>query len=220
MGGFGSGRQGGRPTVEDCLTLCINSLLRDGLIVRGQWVASVLRWSEVQTGREVASMAYEANLADPGAAWMRLRFGRGKGEARREHECMVRLTTTRPRCGGIRWWFVCPLSGRRCGKLHLPPGGDAFAARQAWRLDYHSQRVSPWEREWRTASGRAARIRRRLGGPADRVPAYADAPPRRKGMWRSTYERRRREIEEAEGRADTASWMRAEAIVHPKRKRR
>jgi len=148
-----------------------------------------------------------------------LRFGRGEGEARREHECTLRLATTRPRCGGLRWWFVCPLSERRCGKLHLPPGGDAFAARRAWRLGYHSQRVSPREREWRTASGRASRIRRRLGGPAGRVPAHADAPPRPKGMWNSTYERRRREIEEAERCAEAASWARVEAIVDPKRRR-
>ncbi len=35
MGGFGSGRQDGRALVEDCLTLDIAGLVRDGLIVPG-----------------------------------------------------------------------------------------------------------------------------------------------------------------------------------------
>jgi hypothetical protein len=41
----------------------------------------------------------------------------------------VRLTATRPRFGGLRWWFVCLLivNGRPCnrrvGKFHLPPRG-------------------------------------------------------------------------------------------------
>ena len=129
MGGFGSGRQGGRPTVEDCLTLDINKLLRDRCLVPGRWMGGVLRWTVVGTGRELASVGYSADLADPAAARMRLYFGRGEGEARREHVCTVRLTTTRPRYGGRRWWFACPVSGRRCGKLHIPPGAGTFAAR-------------------------------------------------------------------------------------------
>lgn len=160
MGGFGSGRQGGRFTVEDCLTLDVNKLLRDHCLVPGRRMGGVLRWSVVGTGREVASVGYEADLADAAAAWMRLRFGRGEGEARREHECTLRLTTTRPRCGGLRWWFACPASGRRCGKLHLPPGAGAFAARQVWGLAFGSQRAAPLE------PGAADRGRPRLAAPA------------------------------------------------------
>src|SRR5262245_58691819 len=43
----------------------------------------------------------------------------------------IRLTTTRPRLGGARWWFVCPQSGARVGRLHLPAGSMQFAARRA-----------------------------------------------------------------------------------------
>lgn len=221
VGGFGSGRQGGRLVVEDCLTLDINKLVRDGMIVPGRKVGpSVLRWTETRTGRETATMAFVADLADPGAAWMRLAFGSGVGASRCEHECMIRLATTRPRFGGLRWWFACPLSGRRCGKLHLPPGAGAFASRQAWRLDHHSQRLPPWERQMVTAKDRASRVRRRLGGPvAGRALVYADAPPRPKGMWRSTYGRLRRELEEAESRSEAAEWTQIKAIVDPMRKR-
>jgi len=43
MGGYGSGRQGGRPTVESGLTLDINRLLRQQNILPGQHVSSSLR---------------------------------------------------------------------------------------------------------------------------------------------------------------------------------
>ena len=46
--------------------------------------------------------------------------------------------TTRPHFGGLRWWFVCPRSGRRAAKLHLPPGGKYFAHREAYGLTYRS----------------------------------------------------------------------------------
>ena len=212
MGGIGSGRQGGRPTVDAGFPLDINRLLRDGQIVPGRWVQGTLHWTVVETGREVASLGYEANLLDPDAAWMRLRYAIGEGEARRAFDYKVALTVTRPPCGGLRWWFLCPASGRRCAKLHRPPGGDLFASRQAWRLGYASQRVAPLERAMETARDRAARLRRRLGGAGSGFP-YADVPPRPKGMWRKTYRRLRREIVEAERRAQAIFWAGATAIV-------
>lgn len=216
MGGYGSGQQGGCLTVEDCLSLDLNKLLRDRCLVPGRWKAGSLHWTVVGTGREVASVGYAADLADPAAAWMRLRFGRGEGKARREHECTVRLTTTRPCFGGRRWWFVCPVSGRRCGKLHIPPGAGVFAARQVWGLAYTSQRVSPLERERQTAADRASRLRRRLGGTGGGPIGHAEVPPRPKGMWRRTYERRRREIEEVEERLESIFWEKA-AILGERR---
>jgi hypothetical protein len=56
----------------------------------------------------------------------------------------VELTTTRPRFGGLRWWFVCPLlvSGRPCrrrvGKLYLPPRARYFGCRHCYDLTYTS----------------------------------------------------------------------------------
>lgn len=213
MGGIGSGRQGGRPTVDEGLPLDINRLLRDGQILPGRWVQGALRWTVVGTDREVASLGYEADLVDPSAAWMRLRYAVGEGEARRAFDYRVALTATRPPRGGLRWWFLCPASGRRCAKLHRPPGGDLFASRQAWRLGYASQRLAPLERAMRTAQDRAARIRRRLGGTGDGFSWYADVPPRPQGMWRRTYGRLRREALKAEKAAQQFFWAGAAAIV-------
>ena len=46
----------------------------------------------------------------------------------------VRLTSTRPNFGGLRWWFVCPLVRRRVAKLYLPPGQIYFGSREAYGL--------------------------------------------------------------------------------------
>ena len=214
VGGLGSGRQGGRPTVEAGFALDINKLLRDRSIRPGQRVWwSTLHWTVVATGREVASLGYEASLLDPAAAWMRLRYTIGDGEARRAFDYKVDLTTTRPPRGGLRWWFLCPSSGHRCAKLHRPPSGDLFAARQAWRLGYASQRVAPLERRRQAAHDRASRIRRRLGGEGSSFPYYAAVPPRPKGMWRRTYRRLRRQVVKAEREAEQLFWQGAAAIV-------
>ena len=213
VGGFGSGRQGRRPTVEEGFSLDINGLLRDRGITPGGWRWGTLRWTVVGTGREVSSLSYEANLADPDAAWLRLRYTMGDGEARQTFDYRVGLTTTRPPRGGLRWWFLCPSSGRRCAKLHRPPGGDLFAARQAWRLGYASQRVAPLERRRQSAHDRASRIRRRLGGEGNSFPYCTNFQPRPRGMWRRTYKRLRREALEAEREAEALFWKGAAAIV-------
>ena len=49
---------------------------------------------------------------------------------------MVRLVSTRPNYGGRRWWFVCPLVGRRVAKLYLPPGARLFGSGDAYGLTY------------------------------------------------------------------------------------
>src|SRR5262249_15292280 len=62
------------------------------------------------------------------------------------------LQTTRPRFGGLRWWFTCPLvvNGWPChrcvAKLYLPPGARYFGRRHCHRLTYkrcpeHAKRV-------------------------------------------------------------------------------
>lgn len=53
----------------------------------------------------------------------------------------------------MRLWFKCPFTGDRARVLYLPPGGDRFAGRRAWRLTYRSRRES----------GAAKRLARLLG---------------------------------------------------------
>ena len=43
----------------------------------------------------------------------------------------IKLVTTPQPFGGRRWWFLCPQTGRRATKLHLPEGAFTFASGQA-----------------------------------------------------------------------------------------
>jgi len=134
MGGFGSGWQGAKKaTVEEGLTLSIRRLVEEQVIKLGGWRAGSWAWS--YEGQEpFAHLSYEANTVDPDDAWFRI-VGRVNGEP---VDYRIRLMTTRPHFGGIRWWFICPCSGRRAHKLHLAPGGKYFAHRNAYGLTYRS----------------------------------------------------------------------------------
>jgi hypothetical protein len=179
MGGFGSGRCGGRPTIESGLTLDINRLLRHRNIVPGDQCFGSLKWRNVATGEDVGSVSYEACLADADDAWLRLRYSVDDSA----QDYRVALDSTPCHYGGRRWWFVCPRSGRRVAKLHLPPGGTLFAARRAYGLAYRSQRETALDR----SHDRQRRLYRKLGAEYE---YFEQAPPRRpKGLHRRTYER-------------------------------
>jgi hypothetical protein len=67
----------------------------------------------------------------------------------------IDLTATRPRFGGLRWWFLCPLvvndrpCRRRVGKLYMPPACRYWGCRRCRQLTYTSSREShKSERFW------------------------------------------------------------------------
>jgi hypothetical protein len=76
-------------------------------------------------------------------------------------------------------------------KLHLPPGGRVFAARQVYRLPYRSQRITALDR----SHDRQRRLYRKLG--ADYEDFEQPPPLRPKGMHRRTYERLTAELHDA-----------------------
>ncbi len=191
MGGFNSGRRSGTPTVEDGHTLDLARLLRQGLAVPGALSRGSIVWTTT-TGERRGTVGYEADLTTGDTGRMRLRYA----AAGKPQDYFVSLTTTPCHYGGQRWWFLCPSSGRRCRKLHLPPGGTIFAARQAYRLAYRSQRTTPMDR----SHARQRRLYARLGGEYE---YFEQPPPRRpKGMRRATYERTVNRIIEARERHD------------------
>ena len=99
---------------------------------------------------------------------------------RTEHmDYTVGLIWTVPQFVGRRWWFSCPLSGRRCGVLYLPRGASKFASAKGHGLDYAVTRMSKRDQIWR----RMARISGRLGGE----PGPQGPPPRPDGMRAATY---------------------------------
>lgn len=188
MGGWGSGRQNGRPLADDSLKIDLELMLRRGWIRAGQASRGELHWST--NGRRHSTISYSVDLTDPAGSWLELRFRRG-GEGGEDVVQRINLVCTRPNFGGLRWWMTCPYKHVRAGKLYLPPGGDRFASRKAWRLAYQSQRSAQRDR----AFDALFRLQRKLGGRE----GWEEPIRRPKGMWRRTFERYEQRYWELDG---------------------
>jgi hypothetical protein len=147
MGGSGSGasyyhwwRPAKKTTVEACRSLDASRWMREGILKAGVWHTGSWCWfqDEARTKRS-ADITYEVNtLATP--PWLRLHYTfKATGDV---VDYRMLLATTRPRFGGVRWWFICPLvvggrsCGRRVGKLYLPPDERYFGCRHCYKLTY------------------------------------------------------------------------------------
>ena len=125
------------PAVEGSLVLTAASLVRKRALVAG---ASTSGWASDGEDKPHATIGYEANLLDRDNAWLRLHYRRN-GEP---VDYRVRLVTSTPHYGGLRWWFICPLvrndgaPPRRVAKLYLPSGGKYFGSREGYGLTYTS----------------------------------------------------------------------------------
>jgi hypothetical protein len=154
VGGYLSGNHGGQPTVEASLFLDLYAMLRGGTLLRDDVRSGRIVFSNGYTGERIGWISYFANLDELRG---RMRLTHGSGHLARDY--WVDLTTTEQPLGGRRWWFICPVTGRRVRKLYLPPGAITFASRQAYRLGYCSQRE--------TAAGRSLsqsfKLRAKLG---------------------------------------------------------
>jgi hypothetical protein len=159
MGGNGSGRYGGRPTVEASYRLDIESLVR--ATHGGSHATGRLVWAND------FAVDFVWNVSDPWYPWIQLRFSAEDYPDRRRHdvEQFVHLRRTRPHLGGDRWWFECPRNKRRVRMLYLPLGAIRFASRRAYRLGYASQRETFRARAIR----RARKIAAKLGVPVSDV---------------------------------------------------
>jgi hypothetical protein len=191
MGGYGSGRSRGRPTVEDSLTLDLWSLAKTGWLKPGARVSGTLRWTTVNTGREIASIGFQSHLGEDNG-YVQLHWtstDRRTGETR-QCETRIALTTSPQPFGGRRWFFICPRTGGSATKLHLPSGANTFACRKAYRLGYRSQRESPRDR----SLSRAFALRGKIGGKG----GIGDYIPKPKGMYGRTFERFMERISGAE----------------------
>jgi hypothetical protein len=185
MGGYGSGRQYGRPTADASKRIDIAWMVRTGLAVPGRSITGRLSWTS--RGEPAGNISYTCDMRDLENAALELRFTvtRSSTGEKKDYVQRVTLTYSLPHFGGRRWWMYCPINGERVGKLYCPNGGDIFASRSAWRLGYHSQRITDRDRPFEALF----RLQKRLG-----CSQGWEMPIRRpKGMWRKTYERLERE---------------------------
>lgn len=130
----------------------------DGFRERRPW-AGEITWTKVRTGEETATIGYVFRPLGNGEQWdgrlqLRYTITRPPGSDRDEDKTKVRqwidLETTPCNFGGERWWFRCPLRngpdgsrcGRRCFKLHEPPGANLFGCRECYDLTYESAQTA------------------------------------------------------------------------------
>lgn len=156
-------------------------MLRRGFAVDGRFTSGSLSWS--RGDRPAGSVGCKCDMRDPDAATLVLdyTFTDGRTGEKRDYTERIALSYTVPHYGGRRWWMHCPATGARVAKLYMPLGAETFASRKAWRLGYHSQRVSRRD----AAFERLFRLQRRLGC----YQGWGHGITRPKGMHRRTFER-------------------------------
>ena len=115
-----------------------------------------MTWTNTGTDELLASAQYRLESAGEAGLIFRLSYTVTIRDEKVSVDEPIRLTTTRPHFGGVRWWFVCSLivngraCRRRCGKLYLPPGGRYFGCRVCYGLTYKSaQDAHKYDRIWR-----------------------------------------------------------------------
>ena len=159
MGGWSYVRPRGKPPTEGALRIDLADCIRKGMMCPGRRVSGTMSWTQVRTQEVIGTIGYESCMISAECAWMRLHYTRTPPDGPKvARDYRVEVEVTRPNYGGIRWWFLCPKSGRRVQVLYKPGFGDIFASRQAWGLAYQSQRQSPEER----ADERSLEARKKL----------------------------------------------------------
>lgn len=142
MGGFGSGRSGSLPVIEDGLKLDLRRMRRHGQFLPDAHLANgKLIWSYTNSGEEIANIGY--SFCSRGEhPWFRVKYTstpRG-GEPISVDEQFDLERFPQP-FGGHRWYFICPETGKRAQCLYNPPGATRFRSRHGFRvpLQYRSQ---------------------------------------------------------------------------------
>jgi hypothetical protein len=145
VGGFGSGARWSKKTVvESRYAIDTANLKRWGLLKSA--VTNRLgsfEWSRSGEEKPSSSVSYILTIGTI-AGTLRLMYSIKSSNA--ELDYPVQLVTTPCRLGGLRWWFVCPLTtngvkcGRRVRKLYL--SGKYFGCRHCHNLAYRSSQES------------------------------------------------------------------------------
>jgi len=194
MGGSGSGnryRYSTKPTEQNFWRFSTQSLKKFAHIKQGQCSNGTWQWS--RNGEVCSWIRYEINTCGD-LPWMRVYYtNKGSGK---DYDYKIYLTTTHPRYGGVRWWFLCPAQGcrRRVGVLYL---AHIFACRHCCNFAYSTQNEDRMSR----LLSKAQKIHQQLGGDG----VVDGEPPKPKWMRWKTYWRKVQQMEEA----DAGSWAEA-----------
>mgnify|MGYP000210929432 CR=1 FL=1 len=139
MGGYGSGRFNWHQkatTVEESKEISITDFMKRGAFEENQLVKGSIKWKSGST------IGIATKQLDNGRLYLELNYRFQDSDE--EIKIPISFTKTKPHFGGVRWWFICPLTvnGRSCfrrvSKLYLPPGEKYFGCRLCHRLTYKS----------------------------------------------------------------------------------
>jgi hypothetical protein len=100
-------------------------------------------WTWSHGGERIASIGYELGATCDDRRTLMLIYTASGVPARQA----ISLVRSRPRYGGWRWWFLCPVllergERRPVRAIFLPPGQRYFGSRTAYGLNYRSQKES------------------------------------------------------------------------------
>jgi hypothetical protein len=155
MGGYGSGRCSDRLSTDECLRLSLSQLKSRGMLKRGCMGRREFVWSSDGEVTARASVTVDIDCLEPYPQITIEGYRQG-----RAIDCRLQLVSAPMRFGGERWYAVCPITGRRCTTLVLPPGRSRFASVQGSGVAYGSQREAPIYRAYRAVE----KAERRLHG--------------------------------------------------------
>ena len=131
---------------EECKSISVSFLRENGYLSGFQ--SGRIVWTN-RSGEETASMGAIVSTSD-GEGYMRLSYTMTDRNTGKEthFDYKVELVTTPCNLGGVRWWFICPLSrngvycGRRVGVLYRAPRADYYGCRHCYNLSYESRNDS------------------------------------------------------------------------------
>jgi len=173
MGGFGSGKHGGKRTTGDMWALDIRKVQRAGRLAPGQsfnwqWSRNREPMANINILTDTDRVTLDYRTRDQGGEWQSMNYP-------------VQLSWTSCNFGGQRAWWHCPAvgCGRRVAVLY---GGKVYACRHCQKLAYRSQREQLHDR----AGSKANKLRDRLNWEAGILNGNGIKP---KGMHWATFER-------------------------------
>ena len=125
--------------IDECITLKISKLKDWGFLHPDvQSYSNVMTWSD--RGQPTASMNYTIQNEDHDTKSLILKYDY-KGEPTTHKIPIVSVPSNLGK--GVRWYFMCTTTDKRCMNLILPSGYRYFAHRSAFpNLMYHSQKQS------------------------------------------------------------------------------
>lgn len=133
MGGYGSGRRSGKATVGECQRIEFPHLKKLGFFQPNGFSASG-RVSWTRRGEPSGDINLTV-IQENNEGRMILKYA-AEGESILQDIPLVRVPM---RFGGVRWWALCPISGKRCGTLVYRPRLRKFVSVKAAGIAYCSQ---------------------------------------------------------------------------------